>query len=157
MSRRFQFSLRGLLGIAAVVCAAFGGIHLLNAYGSWIEVSDLAVGKPVIVKGRYIRLFGPPKLLIFIQIKEPKPKGRFGYYGSCVGSRQRRWLCLYSLEAEFARLDEPCELRAELGDFIKPSEPGPYLQDAKQFVVVESQWNEPTFGMVKASVEVTAK
>jgi hypothetical protein len=53
MSRRFQFSLRALLGMAVVVCLALGGWHLLVRYGQFVEMAPTAANEPRL-RGQFI-------------------------------------------------------------------------------------------------------
>jgi hypothetical protein len=107
MRRRFQFSLRTLLGLAAVVCLLLGGWHLLETYGSYIEAEPLRVGVPVKLRGRYVCFFGPNKVPITIGYEKNSDE----VYGwSAIVGSERSWLCLYNVECELEPVDEPCEI-----------------------------------------------
>lgn len=110
MSRRFQFSLRTLLGLAAAVCLVLGGWHLFDTYGNYIEIDRIRVGEPITVRGRYVRFFGPDKLEIFL-----------GWGGSDYElygwprDVERSWLCLYSFECELDPVYEPGDVFVYMG------------------------------------------
>ena len=103
MKRRFfQFSLRWLLGLATLVCLLLGGWHLLDVYGNYMEVGDLAVGKPVRVKGRAIRLFGPQRCWIQVSANHDCDNGLHE-----SGWVDRSWLCCYEFEYDLGVLYAP--------------------------------------------------
>lgn len=103
VKRRFlQFSLRGLLGFSALVCLALGGWHWLDTYGSYMEVGDLAVGKPILVKGRVIHLFGPQRCWIQVSANHFPDNGL--HHSGWV---DRSWLCCYEFEFDLGVLYAP--------------------------------------------------
>ncbi|HWB14464.1 MAG TPA: hypothetical protein VG826_34885 [Pirellulales bacterium] len=59
MSRRFQFSLKTLLGLALVVCLVLGGWPMLKMAACHLEVADAVVGRPVAIRARFVRLSEP--------------------------------------------------------------------------------------------------
>ncbi|HVW37404.1 MAG TPA: hypothetical protein VHB99_08860 [Pirellulales bacterium] len=115
MRRRFQFSLRALLGLAAGVCLLLGGKHLLETYGQRIEVEQPVVGKPIKIRARYIRLFGPSDVLIFIDVVTST--GREEGWAEGAG---RSWLCCYETETEIMKpVKEPCQLELTMGEITE--------------------------------------
>jgi hypothetical protein len=111
VKRRFlQFSIRGLLSFAALVCLLLGGWHLLHAYGNYIKVSTAAVGKPMRVKGRLVRVFGPPKCSIEIDGHIPNRSSPLWREGTWAA---RSWLCCYEFDEETAPLMKPGELMVD--------------------------------------------
>jgi hypothetical protein len=96
--------LRGLLGLAALVCLLLGGRHLLNTYGNYIEAGDLALGEPIRVKGRMIRVFGPQRRQIQVAARNIGTPGQ-RQMGDTEGSSDmvwadRSWLCCYEFDCE---------------------------------------------------------
>ncbi|HVX10196.1 MAG TPA: hypothetical protein VHC22_03240 [Pirellulales bacterium] len=47
--------------MAALACLALSCWHWIETYGNRIEVIEAVAGKPISVKGRYIRVFGAPQ------------------------------------------------------------------------------------------------
>lgn len=97
MIRRFQFSLRALMGMVASFCLLPGSWKLLARYGQYIEATPVVVGEPIPIKGRLIRPLGPSELVCSVIIGEefldPLRTG--------VGFRARRSLfCCYEFEEE---------------------------------------------------------
>jgi hypothetical protein len=110
VKRRFlQFSLRGLLGLAALVCLALGTWHWIETYGNRLDVEGARVGVPVRVKARCLWPFGPTECYIYVGYEtadgSPLSDGTSGVSNlDCV---ERSWLCLYSLESELMPVDQP--------------------------------------------------
>ena len=103
VDRRFlQFSLRGLLGFSVFVCLLLGGWHMLDFYGNYMEVGDLAVGKPIMVKGRVIRLLGPQRCWIQVSANHDHDNGL--HHSGWV---DRSWLCCYEFEYDLGALYAP--------------------------------------------------
>jgi len=104
VKRRFlQFSLRGLLGLAALPCFLLGSRHLLETYGPCMKVSDTSDGKAR-VQWRFVRFFGRPEYTFgatFISSSELE-----SWTG--VGSIHRSWLCCYEFDQRYDK--EPGEL-----------------------------------------------
>ena len=94
MSRRFQFSLRWLLGLAAAVCFALGGWHLLVTYGQYVGAPPTNVGKPITVEAQLVRI-GGPRLLRGIELIGDPPLDRLVYNHYVT---ERSWGCLYRLK-----------------------------------------------------------
>jgi hypothetical protein len=112
MPRRFQFSLKALLALTATICLALGGWHMLNTYGNYMEVGDLAVGKPIRVKGRFIRVFGPQRRWIQVVAVNAGPLGSPSMGGGIGSSNKmgwvnRSWLCCYEFEYELDAINTP--------------------------------------------------
>jgi hypothetical protein len=125
MSRRFQFSLRTLLGFAALICLLLGGRHLLDTYGSHLEVSDAALGKPIRLKGRLVRVFGPAKCVVTFWGDVDQTDVCEWLHSKEV---ERSWLCFYEFDYEsFCSLDEPGDwtVAAEMmpGEQTDPEDP----------------------------------
>ncbi|MGH7134798.1 MAG: hypothetical protein ACREHD_03610 [Pirellulales bacterium] len=95
MPRRFQFSLRALLGLGAVVCLLLGGRHLVETYATYIEVSNSALDEPISIKGRIVRLFGPPKIYFDVNFKCYNAETP-SFSRTAGGWVDRSWLCCYN-------------------------------------------------------------
>ena len=125
MSRRFQFSLRTLLGLAAIICLMLGGWHLLETYGNYMDVGDMAVGKPITVKGRVIRVLGPPKC--WIEASSSVADEQLEDGSSHAEWIRRSWLCCYEFEYELYPIKNPGEWtvttiwmpRGQTGRFVR--------------------------------------
>lgn len=101
MTRRFQFSLRALLGTVVFGCLILGAGSLLKSKGQFVRAEPTKVGEPILIRGRVI-LFGGP--------------GRFEYHLSLStdgmtlirsDQAERSWLCLYNVEEAFEPSSEP--------------------------------------------------
>ena len=135
VKRRFlQFSLRGLLGFAALVCLLLGGRHLLETYGSYIEVGKATAGKPVRIKGRLLRIFGPQKCSIEIDAHIVNHDYAVWRWGSW---RARLWLCCYEFDFETIPSTTPRELMldAELYPLDRGDSPPLAIAKSKTFMV----------------------
>ena len=123
MKRRFlQFSMRGLLGFAALVCLCLGARHLLKTYGNWLEVEEARAGVPILVKARCIWPFGPTECCFYVGYEtadgstlSDRTSGVSNF--DCV---ERSWLCLYSLESELMPVDQPRQLVVYVNRYEKP-------------------------------------
>lgn len=121
VQRRFlQFSLRGLLGVAALVCLALGGRHLIETYGSSISVETTKAGEPILVRATYCCPFGPRECDLVV-----------GYATADDGASVRRhfggkrsWLCLYKVECEFNLYQRPRQITLFLRRYEKTLEKG---------------------------------
>jgi hypothetical protein len=110
MSRRFQFSLRALLGLAAIASLSLGGWHLLETYGTYVDAENPRVGEPIRISGRFVWLFGPNECHLDIGHTWADESGcTFSY---CVGKRS--WLCFYSVEQDFDPVDRPGQIEVFL-------------------------------------------
>lgn len=126
MKRRFlQFSLRGLLGFAAVVCLALGGRHLLETYGNSIEVRTARVGEPLRLKARYFCVLGPAERHLGLACEAAdKSWLAEGVYGSTHSDIVKRsWLCLYTMEADLYPVTRRCQVVVSL-DRLEEVGPG---------------------------------
>jgi hypothetical protein len=115
VKRRFlQFSLRGLLGLAALVCLLLGARHLLETYGSSIRVESTRTGQPIHVKATYCLPFGPSECGLAVGY-ETDDKGSVRRHFAV----KRSWICLYKVECDFPLYPRPRQitlfLRRETG------------------------------------------
>jgi hypothetical protein len=113
---RPQFSLKTLLWLMAVVAAFLGGMHLVEMYGQQLDVTA-AVGQPIKVKARYVRLFGPKTCIVTVMLLGATRDARLGL--SREEWVERSWLCSYAMECEFEPVKEPRQLIFELGEVRK--------------------------------------
>ncbi|HEV3342890.1 MAG TPA: hypothetical protein VG125_21130 [Pirellulales bacterium] len=104
--RVLQFSLRGLLGLAAFVCLALGCWHLLETYGTSLKVESPRVGELFRVKATNFRPFGPPHCALEIVFEELG--GTLGRTRSKLA--ERSWGCFYATEIDFEPIDHPCQV-----------------------------------------------
>ena len=104
MSRRFQFSLRGLLGLAAIFCILLGSGHIVATYGSYVAANPTKVRQPVAIYGRIVRPFGPAQLDYAIAWQTPgnDDPGRRNYW--MPFRSDRKWLCFYDIRAEIRNI-----------------------------------------------------
>jgi hypothetical protein len=112
VKRRFlQFSLRWLLGLAALVCLCLGGRHLLETYGSRMEIETARI-EALRVKATYCRLFGPPEHRLELEYEAIDSVLTHGAHSVHRGEMARRsWLCLYTIEGDFPNpVTHPCQL-----------------------------------------------
>lgn len=94
--RRPQFSLKTLLLLTTLACAALGAAHLVKRYGEFVAVPSHKATKSVMLKGRLIRLFGPKTLRWKVLVdSEEEPGVRM--HG---GSSSRAWLFAYPVSIE---------------------------------------------------------
>jgi hypothetical protein len=93
MRRRFQFSLRALLGLAAAVCVVLGGHHLLVKYGQYVVAKPAGIGEPISIDGQLVWLCGP-RLLYVELVSEP----RLDRLVRNIYVLKRSWGCLYRLK-----------------------------------------------------------
>jgi hypothetical protein len=121
MSRRFQFSLRALLGFAVLACLVLAGRYLLGTYGTRLDVEIPRVGDPIRVKATYFRLFGPRECRLFVEYRIADGSLlSSGAIGASQGDIiKRSWLCLYTIETELEPIDRPCSLIVRLYRFDK--------------------------------------
>lgn len=136
MKRRFlQFSLRGLLGFAAIICLLLGARHLLETYGNRLDVEDAKVGDFIRVKARYFRVFGPSECVLEAGYKAADgsmlPTRNYGM--SSIQSVEREWLCLYRSEWELYPVNGPCQLMLELKRYDAPD----FDPDGKEWTIQE--------------------
>lgn len=127
VKRRFlQFSLRGLLGVAALVCLFLGGRHLLETYGNRLDVEEARVGVPIRVNARYFCLLGPAECILQIgyETADGLPLSDRTFGNSGVDRAERSWLCLYGLESERPPIDQPRQLIVYLKRHEKPAGTG---------------------------------
>jgi len=110
MSRRFQFSLRRLLAVAFAIGLALGLLHLLETHGQRIEPAQAMVGAPLTLKARYVRPFGPPECILFVEAHLPS--------GTRLMEKvaKRSWLCFYAVEFQTSPINEPCQLEVQMGE-----------------------------------------
>ena len=118
MSRRFQFSLKSLLGVAAIICLVFGGWHLLKTYGNRIEVIGTSR-----VKGRHIRLLGPTKCHLVVAARGPDDI----VWWTHERDVERAWLCCYDFDCEVGPEVSDERLTIDLGQWVKT--PGGFKLD----------------------------
>ena len=99
MTRRFQFSLRGLLGVAVAVCLVLGGWKLFRSFQQYITVTRDPSTDLVRVEGQIIRFLGPPEIQYDACLGVVRHDG---HAGAKVGSwiSERRWLCVYPIAVE---------------------------------------------------------
>lgn len=71
MSRRFQFSLRALLGLAVIVCLCFGARHIYVMHVASYVIADAKVGEPIVLRGQFFLLDAPASMGIRVGIAEP--------------------------------------------------------------------------------------
>ena len=99
MSRRFQFRLRGFLGVAVAVCLVLGGWKLFRSFQQYVAVTRDRETDLVRVEGQIVRFLGPPEIQFdaFLTVV-----GRNGHVGMKTGSltAERRWFCVYPLAVE---------------------------------------------------------
>jgi hypothetical protein len=99
--------LRGLLGLAALICLVLGGWHLLHAYGTSLKVESPRVGEPFRVKATKFRPFGPRYCALEIVFEE-LGDGTLGMMRSKLA--ERSWGCFYATEIDFEPIDHPCQV-----------------------------------------------
>jgi hypothetical protein len=133
VKRRFlRFSLRGLLGLVALVCLALGGRHLLDVYGDRIDVLDARVGETIHVRARRVRFLGPPKQLFDLQIDRPET-GQFWFFYRWA---ERSWGFLYTVDAEFRPISTQGDLTVTL---YENKETDPRLAGEGRWRVIKQQ------------------
>jgi hypothetical protein len=116
-----QFSLRTLLAVMAGICIFLGGRHLLETYGQRIEVDQSIVGRPIKVRARYIRLFGPPDCFVIVELATPTGDVWFAVAEPAV----RSWLCYYETEQiQMKPVHEPCQLSLTMGEILELGQRG---------------------------------
>src|SRR5215469_7313719 len=111
MSRRLQFSVRALLGAAFAIGLMLGLLHLLEKYGQKIQPTQAVVGAPITINARYVRPFGPPECVIFVEARLPS--------GARLMEKvaKRSWLCFYVVEFQAPPINEPFQLEVQMGEF----------------------------------------
>lgn len=113
VKRRFlQFSLRGLLGAVVLLCLFLGGRHLLETYGSQIEIESARIGEPIYFKARYFCLFGPAQCHLGVACKAADGSWLTeGVYGATHDDHVKRsWLCLYTMKSGLYPVTRPCQV-----------------------------------------------
>jgi hypothetical protein len=95
MSRRFQFSLRALLGLAAVVCLLLGCWHLLTKHGQYVVATPAKIGEPITVDGQLVCFCGPS--LLYVELVGEPPLDRLVQNIYVI---KRSWGCLYRLKTK---------------------------------------------------------
>lgn len=110
MSGRFQFSLKALLGLTAIVCLSLGGWHLLETYGTSIEAVNPRIGMPIRLKGSYFLPFGPDECTLSTGYSRTDDTGSIQKYLRA----KRSWLCFYSVEYELDPVDHACQIEIYL-------------------------------------------
>ena len=127
MLRRFQFSLRALLGVAAVICLFLGGWHLLITYGEFIEVGPIELHRKTTIRGRLVRLLGPPELPYCIEINRESDSDLYVF-----SEADRSWLCIYEIRERTAFAHHPGRYRLRLIDYepegIPPRNPTAFFR-----------------------------
>src|SRR5690242_4654325 len=103
MPRRFQFSLKTLLWLTATVCLLLGARHLLETYGRYMKIGNIALGESIAIRGQVIHLFGPPKIYVEIQSYNLEAPS---LAWTSWGWLERSWLCRYDFN-ETALIDTP--------------------------------------------------
>jgi hypothetical protein len=103
-----------LLGLAALVCLVLGIFHLLATYGQKIGPLEAAVGSPVTINATYVRPFGPPMCVVFVEVHLPS--------GARLMEKvaRRSWLCFYAVEFQVPPINEPFQLEVQMGEFTGP-------------------------------------
>jgi hypothetical protein len=87
--RWLQFRLSSLLAFVFFVCIALGGLHLLIAYGQYVEAGPAVVGEPIKVRGRFF-VFLPGELNGSYEFNVPG--GLFGLDGHFwTGAKYSGW------------------------------------------------------------------
>jgi hypothetical protein len=113
VKRRFlQISLRGLLGLAALVCLLLGGWHWIESYGNHLDIEEVRLGETIRVKARYFWLLGPAECQLEVGYETAdESELSDGTLGVSMGDRVKRsWLCFYSMDEELDPVDRPCQL-----------------------------------------------
>lgn len=113
MRRRFQFSLRSLLGLAALVCVLLGGWHLLETYGTSVEVVNPRIATPIRIRGTYFWPFGPRECTLYVGYSRSDDTGCVQKYLRA----KKSWLCFYSVEYELDPVSRPCQIQAHFGRY----------------------------------------
>ncbi|HEV3341559.1 MAG TPA: hypothetical protein VG125_14430 [Pirellulales bacterium] len=111
MSRRFQFSLRALLGLVTVLCLLLGGWGLLLTYGQFVAAGPITLHERIALRGRLIRMLGPKRLPYCIWI-DPD--------GGVFDHAERSWLCIYTVQTETVVAHQPGRYRLTLVDLENP-------------------------------------
>ena len=123
MTRRFQFSLRALLLVTAILCLPLGGWHLFKKYGQFIEASPIIAGQPIVVNGRLIQFFGPKRCHYCLDIWGNHGGGLVLLH-TCYGFADRSGPFTYSIHAEYSIPQfQPGQYRLALVDGYHPQQP----------------------------------
>ena len=133
MPRRFQFSLRALLVLTALASLLLGGRHLLETYGSYLEVTNIAVGESMTIKGRIVHLFGPPKIYFEVESHNVETPS---LNWTTWGWLERSWLCCYDFD-QASPIDSPGDWIVEASklDWISSFEATRTVALRKTFIV----------------------
>ena len=108
MLRRFQFSLRALLGLSVAMCLLLGARHLLETCGQFVASQTARIGEPVAINGRLIRFFGPREYEYFLDVI-PRVEGEEQM--TWLGTSKRSWLCVYEVSQDFGPMSRPGSYR----------------------------------------------
>jgi hypothetical protein len=103
---RLQFGLRSLLGFVVVVCLLLGALHLLERYGSYLEVGRVNADNKARVKGRLVRILGPSTCRLAISGRIVGDNSAVCGLGRFV---ERSWLCCYEFNFASAPIKKPGE------------------------------------------------
>jgi hypothetical protein len=112
MARRwYQFNLKSLMAIVAMICLGLGGWHLLLKYGRYVEAEPALVGQPIKIHGRFLHFFAGADSGQYELIVRSK-KSSFRQSGIADRSGWGR----YAIEAEYESrfVDRPEEFTVTL-------------------------------------------
>jgi hypothetical protein len=88
-------------------CGRFGGWHLLETYGQYVETSQANTGEEILVRGQFVRLGGPRRLPLTLEVAgEPQPVRYFKCGLGVCDDAERSWGCLYPVDTFLAPIDQ---------------------------------------------------
>lgn len=106
MARRFQFSLRVLLGVVVFASLVLGGWRLFGHYGTYVDAENVRIGAPIRIKASYFCAVGPYDCGLVVGYARADEAGSVSKYLRA----KRSWLCFYSVEYELDPLDRPGDI-----------------------------------------------
>lgn len=119
MTRRFQFSLKALLGLVMVAAMMLGAVHLAERYGQFVKTTTpCSPASTLNVEGRLITFFGPKVRHVELAAETMFPDSmRYSFADQMV---PRSWFCMYNFTADVRALDTPGDYRLMLFDMDRP-------------------------------------
>jgi hypothetical protein len=144
MSRRFQFSLRALAMMVALVASPLGVYSCLRAQGNTLDLAQLAPGQPIRIRARFFRpsweSFGPV-LFVFQRTSYPTDQSHLrdgqagcGWYDAV--ETQRSWFVFWVAETT---MPLPAAGRYCVQTIQHSLEPDEEL--SQQFIVEPAEWH----------------
>lgn len=135
--RWLQFRLRTLLIAAVAICMALGGWHL--SVRPYVWAGPAVVGKPFVVRGRFVDFFGAERATYVVLVSEPLPDGRHLFHQMRTGRAERHVLAAYNVELELLPIEKTGKFLIEIQGVTRPVPGSTKYQSVRGTMVVKAE------------------